>query len=309
VKVGPILILGEDEERGAPRSYRELRELALSAEAAGVDTVWVYDHLLYHFEGKEPQGVWECWTVWSALAEATSRVELGALVLCTAFRNPAVLAKMAVTLDEVSDGRVILGIGAGWNKPEFDAFGLDFERKVDQFEEQVNIIAPLVREGRVDFQGEFHQANNCLMVPAPKRNIPLLIAAKQPRMLRLTARHADLYNTAWHGHVDSIEERVTALHQACEQEGRDPETIDITVGVNVAFTDLEAPPEGSDDPQKYITGTVAEVAEAFRAYQERGVAQLIATVSPHTPAGMQALGQAAQLARGRERKWEIGDRK
>lgn len=298
VKVGPLLILGENEETGAPRSYRELRKLALSAEAGGVDTIWIYDHLLYHFDEKEPQGVWEGWTIWSALAEATSRVELGALVLCTAFRNPAVLAKMAITLDEVSDGRVILGLGAGWHKPEFEAFGLQFERKVDQFEEAVEIIAPLVREGVVDFQGVFHQAKNCRMLPAPKRRLPLLIASKQPRMMRLAAKHADAWNTAWHGHVESTEERIAALHRACEQEGRDPETLDITAGVNIAFTELGSPPEGSNDRMRYITGTVSDVAKAMRAYGERGVKQLMVNVSPHTPTGMQSLGQAVQLAKG-----------
>jgi len=298
VKIGPLLILGENEETGSVRSYRALRELALTAESAGVDSVWIYDHLLYHFDEKEPQGVWEGWTIWAALAEATSRVELGALVLCTAFRNPAVLAKMAVTLYEVSDGRVILGLGAGWHKPEFDAFGLEFERKVDQFEEALEIIIPLVREGKADFQGEFHQANNCLMLPAPKRRIPILIAGKQPRMMRLVAKHADAWNTAWHGHVESIEERMDALRQACAQEGRDPTTLDVTAGVNIAFSELGAQPEDHDDPQKFITGTVNEVAEAMRAYRARDVKHLNALVYPHTTEGMQLLGQAAQLARG-----------
>jgi alkanesulfonate monooxygenase SsuD/methylene tetrahydromethanopterin reductase-like flavin-dependent oxidoreductase (luciferase family) len=295
VKIGPLLVLGENEEVGSVRSYAELRRLALTAESSGLDTVWVYDHLLYHFEGKEPQGVWECWTIWSALAEATSRVELGALVLCTAFRNPAVLAKMAITLDEVSEGRVILGLGAGWNKPEFDAFGLEFERKVDQFEEAVSIIAPLVREGHVDFQGEFHEANDCLMAPAPQRRIPILIAAKQPRMMRLTARYADAFNTAWHGHVESIEPRVTALREACEAEGRDPDSIELTVGVNVAFPDLGEVPEGAADPQMYLSGSIEEVATGLRAYQERGVHHVMTQITPHTPEAIEWLGRAAHL--------------
>lgn len=297
VKVGPLLILGENEETGAARSYQELKALALAAENAGVDTVWIYDHLLYHFEGKEPQGVWEGWTIWSALAEATNRVELGALVLCTAFRNPAVLAKMAVTLDEVSGGRVILGIGAGWHKPEFDAFGLNCSNKVDQFEEAVSIIAPLVREGQVDFQGAYHQARNCLIVPKPSRQIPILIAGKQPRMLGLVAKWADSYNTAWHGHADSAMERLSVVRHACEEHGRDPATLELTVGVNVAFPELGDLPDDASERDKFITGDVDVVAAAFAEYQSRGVGQLQVLVYPHTVGAMALLGEAVTRAR------------
>jgi alkanesulfonate monooxygenase SsuD/methylene tetrahydromethanopterin reductase-like flavin-dependent oxidoreductase (luciferase family) len=125
MKIGLILLLGEDEAIGAPPPYASIRSNALVAEQSGLDSVWAYDHLVYHFPGKEPQGVWEGWTIASALAEATNRVELGTLVLCTAFRNPAVTAKMAVTIDEVSQQRFTLGIGAGWHPAEFETFGLN----------------------------------------------------------------------------------------------------------------------------------------------------------------------------------------
>ncbi len=128
MKVGVILPLSTD--NGVP-SYIQIRAWARAAEAAGLDSVWIYDHLLYRFPDKPPQGIWEGWTVMAALAEATERVELGALVLCTAFRNPAVLAKMAVTLDEISGGRIILGLGAGWHEPEFAAFSLPFDHLAD----------------------------------------------------------------------------------------------------------------------------------------------------------------------------------
>ncbi|MGD9714275.1 MAG: LLM class flavin-dependent oxidoreductase [Thermomicrobiales bacterium] len=297
MKIGPLLILGEDEALGAPRPYSELRALALAAEEAGLDSVWIYDHLFYHFPDQEPKGVWEGWTIWTALAEATRRIELGALVLCTAFRNPAVLAKMAVTLDEVSNGRVILGIGAGWHKPEFDAFGLDFTHKVDQFEEAASIIVPLVREGKVDFTGRYHSAPNCQMLPLPSRPIPVLIAGKQPRMLSLVARFADQYNTAWHGHVESTEERVANVQAALRDEGRDPSSLDLTAGVNVVFPELGTVPDDSTDRMKYVTGGIEEVAQAFREYDKRGFAHLNVMVTPHTTAAMTMLGQAAALSR------------
>lgn len=297
MKIGVLLVLGEDETLGRPRPYQELRQIALAAEDSGLDSVWIYDHLFYHFPDKEPNGVWEGWTIWSALAEATSRVELGALVLCTAFRNPAVLAKMAATLDEVSEGRIILGIGAGWHKPEFDAFGLQFERRVDQFEEAVQIIKPLVQEGRVDFQGEFHSANNCQILPPLARPIPVLIAGKQPRMLSLVARYADQYNTAWHGHVESTEERMSNLQRALDAEGRDPASLDATVGVNVAFPELGQVPDEANDRMRFISGTVEDVAEAFAAYRSRSFTHLNVSVYPFSDGAVRMVGQAATLSR------------
>jgi len=297
MKIGPLLIVGEDEALGAPRPYRQIRDLALAAEEAGLDSIWIYDHLFYHFPDQEPKGVWEGWTIWSALAEATRRIELGALVLCTAFRNPAVLAKMAVTLDEVSNGRIILGIGAGWHEPEFDAFGLDFSHRVDQFEEATSIIAPLVREGNVNFAGKYHAAPNCQMLPAPTRPIPLLIAGKQPRMLSLVARFADQYNTAWHGHVESTEERIANLNAALEAEGREPATLQITAGVNVHFPELGESPQNAADPSKFISGTAQDVGDAFRAYRKRNFAHLNVSLYPCTDEAIHLLGKAAVHAR------------
>src|SRR3954453_8353745 len=139
-------IAGGDALDRAP-SYADIRALARQAEAAGFDSIWVYDHLLFRFPEQPTGGIWEAWTLLAALAEATERVELGTIVLCVPFRNPAVLAKMADTLEEISGGRLILGLGAGWHQPEFDAFGIPFAHKVDRFEEALQIIAPLLREG------------------------------------------------------------------------------------------------------------------------------------------------------------------
>ena len=134
-------------------TWSDIRAGAIAAEQAGLDGVWLYDHLLYRFPERPSTGVWEGWTFLAALAEATERCELGTIVMCTAFRNPAVLAKMAATLDEVSGGRLILGLGAGWHQPEFEAFGIPFDRKAGRFEEALQIIVPLLREGKVDFAG------------------------------------------------------------------------------------------------------------------------------------------------------------
>ncbi|TXG79777.1 MAG: LLM class flavin-dependent oxidoreductase [Thermomicrobiales bacterium] len=296
MKIGLILLLGEDEQLGAPPPYAQIRANAVAAESTGLDSVWIYDHLLYHFPEKEPQGVWEGWTIASALAEATERVELGTMVLCTAFRNPAVTAKMAVTLDEVSGQRLTLGIGAGWHPAEFNAFGLNFSNKVDQFEEATKIIVPLVHDGAVDFVGEYVSAPNCIMLPKPTRRIPVLIAGKQPRMMSLVARYADAYNTAWWGDVASIETDRNNLNAACGAIGRDIDEIEFTAGVAIRFDELLEPAVETPDPAKVLAGTVEQIADGLRAYRLAGVDHVIANIDPLTAEGIAALARAGELA-------------
>src|SRR6476659_10190809 len=147
MRIGTIVRLGPVSEGASAPSYPEVRDMALRMESVGLDAIWLYDHLLYRFPDQPTTGVWEGWTVLAALAEATRRVQLGTVVMCTPFRNPALLAKMAVTLDAVSGGRFTLGIGAGWHQPEFDAFGVPFDHRGARFDEAVQIIAPLLRDG------------------------------------------------------------------------------------------------------------------------------------------------------------------
>lgn len=298
MKIGIILPLGEEETLGRVISYPEVREIARRAENGGLDSIWVYDHMIFRFPERPQDGVLEAWTVASALAEATERVELGALVLCTAFRNPAVLAKMAVTLDEISNGRLILGLGAGWHEPEFTAFGLPFNHLVDRFEEALKIIVPLVREGKVDFTGEYFAAPNCEMDPPPTRNIPVLIASFKPRMLKLTAEYADSWNTAWLGQVEGLASRRSALDAACTETGRDPKSLEVTVGITVAFPEAGKVPENAGDPEKVISGSVDEVATQLRRYADEGVGHLIAALNPMTGEAVDLLAQAAAKARG-----------
>src|ERR1051326_5649065 len=184
-----MVILANDREHNRQRPYETIRATAQQAEADGFDSLWLADQLLYRDPGKPTRGIWEGWTMLSALAEATARVEIGPLVLCNAFRHPASLAHLATTLDEVSHGRLILGVGAGWNEPEYQAFGLPFEHRVDRFEEALQILKPLLREGHVDFVGQYYQARDCDDVPRGRRTggPPLLVGSEGPRMLKLTA--------------------------------------------------------------------------------------------------------------------------
>src|SRR5919106_3955458 len=145
--------------------WPEYLAMARAAEDAGFDTLWLGDHLLYRYDDGSARGPWEAWTMLSALAASTSRIRLGPLVAATAFHAPAMLAKLAATVDEVSGGRLILGLGAGWNETEFRAFGFPFDHRISRFEEAFTIIRTLLREGRCDFQGRYYELDDAALLP------------------------------------------------------------------------------------------------------------------------------------------------
>ena len=298
MKIGMALPIAED-DAGRMAGYAEMRAMALRAEAAGFDSVWVYDHLLFRYPGKPTRGTWEAWTILTALAEATERVELGTLVLCTGFRNPALLAKMADALDEVSGGRLILGIGAGWHEPEYDAFGYPFDHRASRFEEAIEIIHPLLRTGAADRQGTYYQAKEAVSRPRGPRpdGPPILVGTGGERMLRLTARYADAWNTCWLGRPTLLADRRAKLEAACAEVGRDPATIEVTVGVGVAY-----PEPGADapDPDRALTGSAEEIAAGLREYATLGVGHVICACAPNTPASLERLAEALTAYRAAE---------
>jgi alkanesulfonate monooxygenase SsuD/methylene tetrahydromethanopterin reductase-like flavin-dependent oxidoreductase (luciferase family) len=260
-------------DRGEMRRYREIRDAALAVERDGFDAIWVADHLLFEWEDQPRRGIWESWTLLAALAEATERVEIGALVMCTAFRNPALLAKMADALDEISEGRLILGLGAGWHEPEFRAFGYPFDHLASRFEDALRIIAPLMRTGAVNYQGEYEQADECVSLPRGPRPTgpPILIGASRPRMLRLTAEFADAWNTCWLGRASELPEKLEPMQAACAEVGRDPETLELTVGQIVTFPGLAGAEEFSGEAERFVFETAEELAEEWRAFASQGV--------------------------------------
>lgn len=283
MRIGLVLpIAEEDGQGGEAPSYAEIRDLARAAEAADLDSVWVYDHLLFRSDG-ETTGIHECWTILAALAEATERVELGSVVMCTSFRNPALLAKMAATLDHVSGGRLILGIGCGWHDPEYEAFGYPTDHKVGRFEEALTVITGLIREGRADLDGRWVQVRDAVLRPPARPDIPILIAAKRPRMLELTARHADAWNLAWFGVPDErLASTRAALAVACTAVGRDAGTLSITVGVTVRYPDQIAPGK-TPETSPALDGDPAAVAAGLDAYLAIGADHLIVALDPCTP--------------------------
>jgi alkanesulfonate monooxygenase SsuD/methylene tetrahydromethanopterin reductase-like flavin-dependent oxidoreductase (luciferase family) len=292
MRIGVVLPIGEEDwDDGAP-SYPEIREIAVGAEELGLDSVWVFDHVLFRFDGVTT-GIHECWTILSAVAEATSRVELGTLVMCTGFRNAALLAKMAATLDHVSEGRLILGVGAGWHDPEYEAFGWPTDHKVSRFEESLAVITGLIREGRADLDGTYVSARDAVLRPPARPDMPILVASKMPRMLELTARHADQWNLAWFGLPDERLARIRAeLTEACTRVGRDPATLGITVGVTVRY---EGAPANAEGPA--LSGTPQEVAAGLIAHAEAGADHVIAVLEPTTPETLAAFAEAAAMYR------------
>ena len=301
MKLGLVIMLAELRDLQRAHSYREIREWALQAEQAGFDSIWLYDHLLYRMEEPGTIGIWECWTVLSALAEATRRVELGTLVLCNSFRNPAILAKMAITLDEVSGGRFNFGVGAGWNKPEYEAFGIPYDHRVDRFAEALQIIHPLLKTGRVDFSGKYYQARDCEIRPRGPRpqGPPLLIGSSGPRMLRLTARYADLWNTGYLGGPHTLEKPLAELRLACEEVGREPQTLEVTGLVALVYPDLGEPPKMTEAS---LSGTPQEIAEALRGFERLGVAHLMFHLVPYWEEAFQRLVEAVEIYRGEQNR-------
>jgi alkanesulfonate monooxygenase SsuD/methylene tetrahydromethanopterin reductase-like flavin-dependent oxidoreductase (luciferase family) len=291
--------------------WADLLALAQQVETAGFDSLWLVDHLLIRWAvvaaqfGREvlpalaaaaPVGVWECWSLLAALAAVTERITLGALVTCTSYRNPALLAKVADTVDEISGGRVMLGVGAGDYEDEHRSFGMRWDHRVSRFDEALQILHPLMRHGRVDFAGAYYQARDCELRPRGPRpqGPPVLIGALAhgPRMLDLTARYADVWN-GWvvggRSHPDVVPALREAVDAACRAVGRDPATLRRTLAVGVAFggrTIWDAEP---------ITGATEEVAEVFRGFAREGIDHLQVFLNPATAEGIEQL--AAVLER------------
>ena len=303
MKIGLMVFLANDRESNSKRSYDSIRAVAQQAEADGFDSIWLADHLFYRNPGEPTRGIWECWTMLAALAEATDRMEIGTLVTCNSFRNPAILAKMATTLDEVSHGRLILGVGAGWNEPEYQAFGLPFDHRVDRFEEALQILKPLLREGHVDFSGRYYQAPNCDNAPRGPRpeGPPLMVGSEGPRMLKLTAQYADLWNTGYMGKPETMAGPLAKIEAACREIGRDPATLGVTAFIGLWFPDLQ-PRKPSYFPNP-LTGTVQEIAAAMRGYAELGyVRHIMFQCEPYTLETRQRLTEALQLYRDMEQQ-------
>jgi alkanesulfonate monooxygenase SsuD/methylene tetrahydromethanopterin reductase-like flavin-dependent oxidoreductase (luciferase family) len=293
MRIGVTLPFGGSDGPGRLPTWPEIQAFATHAEAVGLDSVWVCDHFLAGPPGRPTSAIHEAWTILAALAASTNRIELGQLVMCASFRSPALLAKMAVTADGVSGGRLVLGLGAGWYDPEYLAFGYPTDHRVARFEEALQIIGPLLRGERLTFAGRYHRVRDAKLLPPPDRPIPILVAGNRPRMLRLTARYADAWNTAWFGLPDQrLRQRLAGMHAALQAEGRDPATLRRTVGMDVQDPELAGCDQTGGES---FAGSVDELAHAIDAYERLGLDDLIVGLQPGTPAALDRLARAIEI--------------
>ena len=286
--------------------WPELLDMTRAVEDLGFDSVWVGEHLLYRWPDRDPRGPWEAWTLMAAIAASTSRVQFGPLVACTNFHNPALLAKQAATIDEISGGRFTLGLGAGWNETEFRAFGFPFDHRIDRFEEAFTIIRTLLRDGAIDFDGRFYQARDCELLPRGSRvgGPPLMIGSKGPRMLAITLPHVQSWNVWWTdtgnrpAGVPPLRDLVDDVARAA---GRDPAEVERTVAVQVRMPGGQGRVQGvaREFMPDALDGPPAVIADELRAYAREGIAHVQLVVDPIDLASIRALAPAlVELDRG-----------
>ena len=283
-------------------SWREVREIAKTAEEVGFDSIWVGDHLLFRDPVTGVRGPLEAWSLLAALGEATDRVLIGPLVAATSFHNPAMIAKKAATVDDISGGRLVLGLGAGWNQPEYAAFGFPFDHRVSRFEEAFTIIRTLIREGSIDHDGRFYTHREMELLPRPRADMPLLIGSNGPRMLRIAAPHVDLWNSWYTGFANDpagLPPLLNTVDEACRQVGRDPAEVGRTVAVLVQLERGTGRIAGSGERPdvKPIGGSTSEMAESLARFGAAGITHVQVVLDPIDARAVTEMAEVLALLR------------
>ena len=271
-------------------------------EDLGFDSIWVGDHFLYHMADGTSDAPWDAWSVLAAAATLTSRVTIGPLVTPIGFYNPAVLAKKAATVDEISGGRLILGLGAGWNEVEFRGYGVPFDHRISRFEEAFTIVRTLLQQGEIDFEGKYFSARDCQLVPQSRPGgPPILIGSLGERMLGITLPYVKAWNM-WHTDTHNSPAGVAPLQAraaaACASVGRDPATIEATAAVLVQMPGGKGRRQGDyavDATPNHLQGPPEAIAEELRAYARAGLAEVQLVVDPITIESLQLLAPVLEL--------------
>jgi len=271
--------------------WPEYIDLARRAESAGYDSIWVGDHLVYDLPDGSTRGPYEAWATLAAIAAATERVEIGPLVASTGFHAPAMLAKQAATVDAISQGRLILGLGAGWNRREFNAFGFPYDRRVSRFGEALGIIAPLLREGRTTFHGQYYDVDDCVLDPRPVRagGPPIMLGSNSPRMLSIGLPVVDSWNVWWSIYDNSVEKfaQVKAEVDAVMPEGR---TVDATAAVLVTLPGGRGRLMGETYDASVTTVTPDDLGQHIRGLADAGAKHLQLVLDPITADSIDTVG-------------------
>jgi alkanesulfonate monooxygenase SsuD/methylene tetrahydromethanopterin reductase-like flavin-dependent oxidoreductase (luciferase family) len=272
--------------------------MAQTAERTGFDSIWLGDHLLYDLPNGDHRGPWEVWTALAALAGVTERVELGPLVASTSFHAPAMLAKLAATVDAISGGRLILGLGAGWNQREYTAFGFPFDNRISRFEEAFTIIRELVRTGRTDFRGVYYEVADCVLDPKPVRpsGPPLMLGSVSPRMMRIGLPHVDAWNVWWSDYGNNAEGFAAVrgrVDHAGERAGRGPGEVEATAAVLVQLPGGVGRLMGEAYDDRAVRPVrVSDLAGHLRAMADAGAAHLQLVLDPITVKSIETAGAA-----------------
>ena len=272
--------------------FPELLAMAKTAEAVGFDSLWLGDHLLYDLP-VGPRGPWEVWTSLAAIAAVTSRILLGPLVASTSFHAPAMLAKQAATVDAISNGRLIVGLGAGWNEREYQAFGFPFDRRVSRFAEAFTIISTLLSEGAIDFDGTFYRVQDCVLHPrsVTPGGPPLMVGSAKPRMLAITGSHISFWNVWWTDHGNDPE-RFAVLKREVDERlsvvGRAPGDVQATCAILVQLEGGVGRQMGAEERVDPLRGTPLEIADRLRAFAAAGATHVQLVVDPITRASIEA---------------------
>lgn len=268
-------------EREVP--WPELRDIALAAEATGYDSIWVGDHLLFRDANTGVRGPWEAWSTLAGLAEATQRVDLGPLVAATSFHSPAMLAKKAATVDEISGGRLILGLGAGWNEAEYKAFGFPYGNRVSRFEEAFTIIHTLIRQGSIEFDGRYYAVEHSELLPRARRDIPLMIGSNGPRMLRIAVPHVDMWNTwyaSYGNQPEGLRPLMARVDAACADVGRDAADLERTAAVLVQFPRGSGRVAGSSERPATVAVSADDIADHLFQIESQGISRVQLVLDP-----------------------------
>jgi alkanesulfonate monooxygenase SsuD/methylene tetrahydromethanopterin reductase-like flavin-dependent oxidoreductase (luciferase family) len=293
-EIGAVLpILQSGPDRSAP-SWPEVRDQARRAEEIGFDTIWTPDELLWHTEEGPPRGAWDGISMAGAVAAVTSRAKVGTWVLSALHRNPGIIAKTVETLDEISGGRFVFGLGAGHAWPrQANAFGLPEDSIFARFEEALEIIVPLLRNGHADFEGTFHAARDLAQAPRGPRpgTIPLMIGGNGPRGQRAAARYADIYSCYVEESLDEVGERLKSLDAICAELGRDPSTIGRSVGAWVR------PLEPAGVHASSLSGSAEQMADTVRSFRAAGFDHVELMYLPATIEALDALAPVVEMVR------------
>ena len=284
-------------ERRVP--WPEYVAMARAAEDVGFDSIWVGDHLLYRDDGREERGPWDVWSLLSALAAVTHRVRLGPLVACTAYCSPGLLARRAAAVQEISGGRLTLGLGAGWNETEFHAFGLPFDHRASRFCESFEIIRRLLTGERVTMTGRFHVVHDAVLLPAPAVAPLLMVGSTGQRVLQAALAHADVWNIwhDWYGNTpEGFARENDRISKIVRDAGREPLDVTRSATVFVAVGDATGDRPHARNSAA-VTGDPETIVAQLATFAEAGVQEAILVVSPIAERSIRILGRTIAALR------------